>query len=317
MAEIKQFLKDWMLPLAMVTGAVLYLVYHFVPALAPLGPVCGRIASDLQRLVIAVLLFFQFIKTAPGTMHFRRWHLYAILFQAFIFVGTAFLAVNADSADIRLLLECAMICLICPTASAAGVITERLGGRLSDTVTYLLIINVAAALLIPTVIPMVKPAAGIGFWSYVLILAGKIFPLLIVPCLLAWLIRFFFKKLHARLVAWSSNSFYVWGVGLMLAIMLATKALVLSDLSAGTIFCIVLVSMACTALQFAAGRHFGKRNAEDKITAGQALGQKNTGFLIWLGYSYMTPVTSIAGGLYAIWQNLFNSWELYQKSHKR
>ena len=210
-----------------------------------------------------------------------------------------------------------MICLICPTASAAGVITERLGGRLSDTVTYLLIINVAAALLIPTVIPMVKPAAGIGFWSYVLILAGKIFPLLIVPCLLAWLIRFFFKKLHARLVAWSSNSFYVWGVGLMLAIMLATKALVLSDLSAGTIFCIVLVSMACTALQFAAGRHFGKRNAEDKITAGQALGQKNTGFLIWLGYSYMTPVTSIAGGLYAIWQNLFNSWELYQKSHKR
>jgi len=75
--------------------------------------------------------------------------------------------------------------------------------------------------------------------------------------------------------------------------------------------------MACTALQFAAGRHFGKRNAEDKITAGQALGQKNTGFLIWLGYSYMTPVTSIAGGLYAIWQNLFNSWELYQKSHKR
>jgi BASS family bile acid:Na+ symporter len=43
------------------------------------------------------------------------------------------------------------------------------------------------------------------------------------------------------------------------------------------------------------------------------LGQKNTGFLIWLGYNYMTPVTSVAGGLYAIWQNLYNSWELYQK----
>ena len=27
----------------------------------------------------------------------------------------------------------------------------------------------------------------------------------------------------------------------------------------------------------------------------------------------MTPVTSVAGGLYAIWQNLYNSWELYQK----
>lgn len=38
----------------------------------------------------------------------------------------------------------------------------------------------------------------------------------------------------------------------------------------------------------------------DEITAGQALGQKNSGFLIWLGYSYMTPVTSVAGGLYSI-----------------
>ena len=42
----------------------------------------------------------------------------------------------------------------------------------------------------------------------------------------------------------------------------------------------------------------------DEITAGQALGQKNSGFLIWLGYSYMTPVTSVAGGLYSIWQNI-------------
>ena len=49
----------------------------------------------------------------------------------------------------------------------------------------------------------------------------------------------------------------------------------------------------------------------DEITAGQALGQKNSGFLIWLGYSYMTPVTSVAGGLYSIWQNIINSLELY------
>lgn len=317
MRDLKQFLKDWMLPIAMVTGAGIYLLYHFTPSLAPMGPVCNRIASEGQRLVIAFLLFFQFVKTSPRDLHFRRWHLYAILFQCITFVGTAFMAINADSPDIRILLECAMICLICPTASAAGVITERLGGKLSDTVTYLLIINVAATLLIPTVIPMVKPAADLGFWSYVLLLAGKIFPLLIVPCLIAWLIRACFKKLHARLVAFASNSFYIWGIGLMLALMLATKALVHSQLSAGSIFCIVLVSMACTAVQFAAGRHFGKRNHQDKVTAGQALGQKNTGFLIWLGYSYMTPVTSIAGGLYAIWQNLFNSWELYQRQHQK
>lgn len=49
------------------------------------------------------------------------------------------------------------------------------------------------------------------------------------------------------------------------------------------------------------------------VTAGQALGQKNSGFLIWLGYSYMTPVTSVAGGLYSIWQNIINSLESTSK----
>lgn len=45
-------------------------------------------------------------------------------------------------------------------------------------------------------------------------------------------------------------------------------------------------------------------------------GQKNSGFLIWLGYSYMTQVTSVAGGLYSIWQNIINSLELYEQSHR-
>jgi serine/threonine protein kinase len=84
--------------------------------------------------------------------------------------------------------------------------------------------------------------------------------------------------------------------------------------SIGIIACIVLISMGCCAIQFA----FGRKSSVDpvtKVTAGQSLGQKNTGFLIWLGYNYMTPVTSVAGGLYAIWQNIFNSWELYEKNH--
>ena len=78
-------------------------------------------------------------------------------------------------------------------------------------------------------------------------------------------------------------------------------------------------------MQFAVGRAAGalsrKRHPDcadvDILTAGQALGQKNTGFLIWLGYSYFTPVTSVAGGLYSIWQNIINSMELYGKNHRK
>ena len=48
--------------------------------------------------------------------------------------------------DLRILAECAMLCLICPTAAAAGVITGKLGGSLSDTVSYVVLINISATL---------------------------------------------------------------------------------------------------------------------------------------------------------------------------
>ena len=50
-----------------------------------------------------------------------------------------------------------------------------------------------------------------------------------------------------------------------------------------------------------------------KVSAGQALGQKNTVFAIWLGYTFFTPVVSVAGGFYSIWHNCYNSWQLYRK----
>ena len=206
-----------------------------------------------------------------------------------------------------------MICLICPTASAAGVITDRLGGSIADTVTYLVITNIAATLLIPLVIPLVCPSTEMGFWAYVGHIAARIFPLLLLPAVLAWIVRYTTKKLQRRLMRWAPNAFYVWGVSLTLAMVLATRAMVLSGLGVLTIVLVVLVSMAACFLQYFVGRRLRRG---DPVTPGQALGQKNTGLMIWLGYSYLTPVTSVAGGLYAIWQNLFNSWELYRKEHR-
>jgi BASS family bile acid:Na+ symporter len=175
-------------------------------------------------------------------------------------------------------------------------------------------INLAGTFLIPLVIPMVNPSATMGFWAYVGHIALKVFPVLVLPGLLAWLIRYTTHGLQRRLMRWSGNSFYVWGVGLTLAMILATRALMESGLGAAAVAGIVLVSVLCCFVQFFAGRHM-EADKSASLTAGQALGQKITGFLIWLGYNYMTPVTSVAGGLYAIWQNLFNSWELYRKQH--
>ena len=310
---IGRLIREWMLPAAIVTGIGLYLIYHFTPALRPIGPVCHVVASQGQRWVIALLLFFQFVKVSPHDLRPCRWHLGAMLVQVGLFLALAALTFVVRSENGKIILECALLCFICPTASAAGVITERLGGKLSQTVSYLVMINVVSTLLIPMVIPAIKPSDTMGFWTYVGHIALRVFPLLILPCLLAWLVRYTTHSLQRKLMRWSPNSFYIWGVGLTLAMVLSTRALVTSNLGAGTIACIVAVSLLCCLAQFLLGRKLG---GADPMTARQALGQKNTGFLIWLGYTYLTPVTSVAGGLYAIWQNLFNSYELYKNDRE-
>jgi BASS family bile acid:Na+ symporter len=302
-----------MLPGAIVLGIGSYLIYHFTPALHAWGWWLHPLASEGQRLVVALLLFFQFVKVSPHDLRISKWHLGALLVQVLGFLVLAGLAALTEG-TVRMLLECGMLCLICPTASAAGVITDRLGGNLAGTVTYVVIINLAATFLIPLIIPLVNPSSTLGFWAYVGHIALKVFPVLILPGLLAWLIRYNTHKLQRVLMRWSPNSFYIWGVGLTLAMILSTRALLLSGLGVGAVAGIVGVSLVACFLQFFLGRRMG-RNKVDSLTAGQALGQKNTSFLIWLGYNYMTPVTSVAGGLYAVWQNIFNSWELYQKQH--
>ncbi len=313
MKSLVQFLKDWMLLIAMVIGVSLYLLYHFTPSLYPIGPACHEIVAKGQQILISTMLFLQFVKVSPSDIKLRPWHVKLLLFQAVSFVGFALIAIHAKSIETKVLLESAMLCLICPTATASGVITDKLGGSISEDMTYVTIINALCTFLIPAVVPIVHPSE-LGFWASVWLIARKIFPMLLMPCLIAWLIRYALPGLHKWLSKYTYWAFNIWSVSLTMAMILATRALVLSDLSWITVCLIGVVAFSCCAIQFICGHRIGRHYGEvERITAGQALGQKNTGFLIWLAYSFFTPVTAIAGGLYSIAHNLVNSLELYKK----
>jgi BASS family bile acid:Na+ symporter len=79
-----------------------------------------------------------------------------------------------------------------------------------------------------------------------------------------------------------------------------------------TLIGIAVVTLASCWAQFAIGRRIGAP-ANDAIAAGQAIGPKNTVFAIWMAYTFLTPITAIAGGFYSVWHNIFNSYQLYQK----
>ena len=74
---------------------------------------------------------------------------------------------------------------------------------------------------------------------------------------------------------------------------------------------IAAVSLTACLLQFYFGRRIGRRYGH-QTEGGQALGQKNTVFVIWLGYTFLSPVSAIAGGFYSIWHNVVNSYQLWK-----
>lgn len=306
-----KFLKNWTLPLAIAAGIVSYAIYDNIPALAPAGPFLEKIIGVIQPLLLFLMLFLSFCHIEPRDLRPRKWHVWLLLFQSLGFILLAFLMMALPDFHGKILIEGAMLCLICPTATAAAVVTGKLGGDMPGLTAYTIIINMATAVLVPIFIPFVHPAEGISFFTASGLILAKVFPLLIAPCLLAFIVRYLMPGFHSWLLKFKDLAFYLWGVSLMLAIAMTTRSIVHSTTPAVYQAGLAAVSLLCCALQFWAGKKIGKRYGAS-ITAGQALGQKNTVFAIWMGYTFLTPVTSVAGGFYCIWHNLFNSWQLYR-----
>lgn len=307
-----KFVKDWMLVIGMVAGAGLYLLYHSLPSLHTAGPFLLSAAHIVQPCLLFAMLFLSFCKIEPSHMKPHKWMIWLLLIQGLTFTGIALLLHFVPDIPHRLTLEAFMLCMICPTATACAVVTGKLGGNMAGVVTYTVLVNLMVSLLVPALVPLVCPMNGMSFHMAFCKILAKVFPLLILPLLLAWMVRYLLPKLHSVLLRYSSISFYIWSVSLMLAIAMSTRALVSSGEPLAVLTDIALASLVSCFIQFWSGRRIGALYG-CKISAGQSIGQKNTVFGIWMGYTFLNPVVSISCGFYSIWHNTFNTWQLYRK----
>lgn len=295
----------------MIAGASLYLIYHYIPAFHVAGPFLSKTVSKVQPMLLFMMLYLTFCKIEPRELKPHKWQAWLLLFQGGLFSALSLLIYFFPDIPQRIAIEAAMLCLICPTATACAVVTGKLGGDMAGVVTYTIFINILTAILVPAFVPLLYPMEGVSFWPAFLKILSKVFPLLILPCLLAWATRYLLPHIHAWLLRFKDLAFYIWSVSLTLAIATSTRAIVLNEDSPMQLLYIAIASAFACTLQFWAGKQIGGRYGQ-RITAGQALGQKNTVFSIWMGYTFMDPIVSIAGGFYSIWHNVFNSWQLYK-----
>ena len=285
-----RFLKNWTLPMAMLSGTLGYFILANVPFLAPTKPYISDLIAYITPLLIFAQLLLTFCKVENlNELKPKAWHGWLLLIQTLSCLALAALLVCCPMPEVyREVFEGAMVCLICPTATAAAVITGKLGGSASTLTTYTLLSNLLAAVAVPLVFPLVEPHADMTFFA-----AFKVFPLLLFPFLLAWFLRLFMPRVHHFLLGFHDLAFYLWGVALAIVSGQTVRSLVNSDAPVSVEILIALAGLITCCLQFFLGKRIGG-HYNDRISGGQALGQKNV-----------------------LWQNLINSWQLWKKRKKQ
>lgn len=302
----------------MSTGAAAYLVFAFTPGLEEAAAFFDPVFAAILPAFMFLVLFVTFCKVDFRKLRPVAWHFWTGLFQLIFIAALMGLMLGFSMAgDSLVLLEAILMCVICPCATAAAVVTQKLGGSLEQMTTYTFLSNFLTALLVPVCFPMIEKGADITFMAAFLKILHEVFIVLIVPMLLAYVVKHHMHRLHAWIISINDLSYYLWGCSLMIVTGTTVKNIVNAESTVALLLAIALLGLVMCVVQFAVGRYIGHffNHAQE---SGQALGQKNTAFAIWLSSTYLNPLSSVGPGCYILWQNIINSIEIWQhRKYKR
>ena len=282
-----------------------------------LHPWIGRFSPYIPALLF-VMLFITFCRISPRDLRFRKLHALMLILQ----IGLSAAAYLLLAPINKILAQGAMICLLTPPATASPVITGILGGDLSYSTSYLFISNLAAAAAAPIFFSSIAPtgavnAAGeIAFAESAVLIGAKLFPVLLLPLFCAWLVRAILPKVHAWVISKSIFALYLWSCSLAVVTGSTVYFIVNQENPDYRLeISLAAASLLICAATFAAGKLLG-RLFHEPIACGQSLGQKNTVLAIWMSLTFLNPLASVAPAAYVLWQNIFNSWQIWHRQKK-
>jgi BASS family bile acid:Na+ symporter len=292
---MRKFIKDWILPVAMITGA---LTHQWVSRLAFLTP-----------HLLFVMLLLTFCKISFKDIRFHPAHVWLLFIQLAGSIGLYYLIRSFDP----VIAQGAMLCLLIPTATAAAVITGMLGGNVGFLTAYVLFCNVAVAVAAPIYFSLTGVCEGLTFLQSAGYIGRQVFPILIFPLFVAIALRYGMPKAHKVLLGIPQLAFYLWVAALTIVTGMTVNFMISREnadyrTEAG----LLILSLVLCCLQFFIGRRIGRRYG-DPVSSGQGLGQKNTILGIWMAQTYLHPLTAIVPAGYILWQNIINARQLYRK----
>lgn len=311
--KVFSFFRKFALPCSLVLGALGYLIFANVPFLQPLGDSVGPRLVELMPVVLFALLYVTFCKIEIKEMKPKTWHFVLQLIRTSLaLLMVIAICLFGKNYETKVILEGAFICFICPTAAAVAVVTEKLGGSIGSLTTYTVIANIFTMIIIPSLFPMVEKGADVSFLYMSMMVFRNVTTVLVVPLLLALLSRKFLPRFVDKVKSVKDLGFYMWCFNLTILMGETLRNFLHATVSGWILALLLIVPLAVCLVQFAIGKAVG-RHWDASISAGQALGQKNTIVGIWLTLTFLNPLAAVAPGAYVVWQNLVNGWQLWYK----
>lgn len=293
-------IRPYVLPIAIVLG----LLFHTW---------CGLIRIIVPYLVFSILLL-NFAAVDVKKLRFSKMDVWLMLYQIVMSIGMYYLltALNVN----EIVAQGILVGVLCPVAASVVVISCMLGANRETVTSYTIIGNLMVAVMAPIYFSFIGTNQEMTFLTSFLMIFKKIGTVIALPFFVALIGQKFIPKVNDFFCRIKGLSFYLWAMALTITLGQTIDFMFLSgreNLSA--IIWLGIASVAFCAIQFGLGKFIGYKYG-DIIAGGQLLGQKNSAMGIWMANTYLNPLASIFPAMYSIWQNLFNSIQLWWHDKK-
>ena len=289
-------LRSYVLPFAIVMG----ILFH-----RPL-----TLVKDCTPYIIFSILLLNNVAVDMKKLRLTRLDWWVALFQIFVSLGSYFLFKLFGASEI---VAQGVLCgILCPVAASSVVIACILGANRETMTTYTIFGNLMVTIVAPIYFSFIGIQQDMPFLSSLWLIFRRIFPIIALPFFTALLLQKFAPRANAFLCRYKGFSFYLWAAALTLTLGQTIDFMFLHGReNLGSILLMGGASIFFCGLQFWLGKKMGEK-CGDRIAGGQMLAQKNSAMGIWMANTYLLPLASVYAALYSIWQNLFNSWQMWR-----
>jgi len=288
--------RNLVLPIAIVLG----LIFHSY---------CRTLQVCVPYLIFTILLL-NFVATDIKKLRFTAMDALLMLVQVSLSLGIYIILALCGVDEI--VSQGVLVGVLCPVAASVVVISCMLGANRETVTAYTIFDNLLVALLAPVIFSFVGEHQDMPFGESFLLIIRRVGPIIGLPFFVAWLMQSLLPKANAFLVRYRGLSFYLWAMALFITLGQTIDFIFKKgEENITSIVILGVVSVVFCVVQFGVGKLIG-RHYGDTIAGGQLLGQKNSALGIWMANTYLNPLSAVFPTLYSIWQNLFNSWQLWR-----